>query len=225
MSSVLTTASAADIETTTTPEPRPSSRGEPVWELAELYYPRQGQWTEEEYLALGSNRLIEFSDGVLEFLTMPRLTHARVSRFISDMLRAHVEPQRLGETLWAPVSVRLREGKLREPDVLFLRNGRPTTRDVPDGADLVVEVVSHDPKDIECDYEQKRLEYAEAGIPEYWIVDPQTGTITVLTLPAGATEYAVHGEFRPGQQATSVLLPGFAVDVAACFAAGRGEQR
>jgi Uma2 family endonuclease len=220
MSSVLTPSPDA----MTTVDPRPSRPGEPVWELAELFYPRQGAWTEEEYLALDSNRLIEFTDGVLEFLAMPRLTHARVSRFISDLLRAHVEPRRLGETLWAPVSVRLREGKLREPDVLFLRTGRPTTRDVPDGADLVVEVVSHDPKGIERDYEQKRLEYAEAGIPEYWIVDPQTNTITVLTLPANATEYVVHGEFKLGQQATSVLLPGFAVDVAACFAAGRGEQ-
>jgi Uma2 family endonuclease len=215
MSSVLTPTAATD--------PRPSKRGEPTWEVAELFYPRQGEWTEADYLALDTNRLVEFTDGVLEFLTMPKLTHARVSRYVSDLLRAYVDSKRLGETLWAPVSVRLREGMLREPDVLFLKTGRSVTRDVPNGADLVIEVVSHDPRDHERDYEQKRIEYAEAGIPEYWIVDPQTDTITVLTLPAGATEYAVHGEFRPGQQATSVLLPGFTVDVAACFAAGRGE--
>jgi hypothetical protein len=55
------------------------------------------------------------------------------------------------------------------------------------------------------------------------IVDPETETITVLTFPAGKSEYAVHGEFKPGHQAASVLLPGFAVDVTACFAAGKGE--
>lgn len=177
-------------------------------------FPRQGEWTEEEYLALESNRLIEFTDGVLEFLPMPKLSHARISQFLSDLLRKHVEARQLGETLWAPVSVRLRSGKLREPDVFFLKNGRKVTGDVPDGADLVMEIVSGDAKDRRRDYEQKRREYAEALIPEFWIIDPKTETITVLTLE---TDYKVHGEFQPGTTATSVLLPGFEVDVEACF--------
>ena len=58
------------------------------------------------------------------------------------------------------------------------------------------------------------------GIPEYWIVDPELGQITVLTLD-GQT-YAVHGEFKRGEQATSKLLPGFSVDVAAAFAPKQG---
>lgn len=44
-------------------------------------------------------------------------------------------------------------------------------------------------------------------------------TITVLTL--AGEEYQVHGVFRFGQRATSVLLPGFTVDVAAALAAGQ----
>jgi Uma2 family endonuclease len=200
----------------------PSQRGEPTWELADTF-PRQGEWTEEEYLELGSNRLIEFTDGVLEFLPMPKVSHARISRWLSDLLRAHVDSHRLGETFWAPVSVRLRAGKFREPDVFFVREGRTTKDDVCEGADLVMEIVSGDVKDRRRDLKQKSIDYAQAGVPEYWIVDPETETITILTLPAGQTEYAVHGDFKPGQQATSVLLPGFAVDVAACFAAGKGE--
>ena len=48
------------------------------------------------------------------------------------------------------------------------------------GADLVIEVVSDQgrPRDLEI----KRQEYAQAGIPEYWIVDPQLEQITVLAL-------------------------------------------
>ena len=61
--------------------------------------------------------------------------------------------------------------------------------------------------------------YAEAGIPEYWIVDPQKRVITVLVLADAV--YRVHGEFTPEQQATSVLLGGFAVDVAEVFAAAK----
>ena len=83
------------------------------------------------------------------------------------------------------------------------------------GADLVVEVVSDD--DRRRDLEVKRLEYAQAHISEYWIVDPCDAKITVLTLDGDS--YAVHGEFAPGEQATSRLLPGFAVAVAEALAA------
>jgi Uma2 family endonuclease len=205
------------------PRRLPSLRGEPTWELG-VDAPRQGAWTEEEYLALDSNRLIEFTDGILEFLPMPKLSHARISRFLSDLLRRHVEARQLGEVFWAPVSVRLRSGKLREPDVFFLRSGHPRTADVPDGADLMMEIVSPDAQSRKRDFEEKRIEYAESAIPEYWIVDPETETITVLTLPEGATEYDVSGEYKPGQTAVSVLLPGFTVDVSACFAAGNSGE-
>ena len=52
---------------------------------------------------------------------------------------------------------------------------------------LVMEVVSGDPKDRARDLVDKRSDYASIGIPEYWIVDAETETITVLTLPAGKT--------------------------------------
>ena len=79
------------------------------------------------------------------------------------------------------------------------------------GADLVMEVVSAGDEARRRDLTQKREEYAQAGIPEYWIVDPELGQITVLTLEDQI--YVVHGEFKRGDRATSKLLPGFAVDV------------
>jgi Uma2 family endonuclease len=89
-----------------------------------------------------------------------------------------------------------------------------------DGADMVIEVVSEN--DPDRDLVHKRQEYAEAGIPEYWIVDPRVERITVLKLAGG--KYQVHGEFAPGQMAGSVLLDGFAVDVAKVFAAAKGQD-
>ena len=85
-----------------------------------------------------------------------------------------------------------------------------------------MEVVSEGAENRKRDLETKRQEYAEAGISEYWIVDPQEQRITVLTLD-GQT-YRVHGEFVPGMQATSVLLPGFSVDVESVFAVAKDSE-
>jgi Uma2 family endonuclease len=80
-----------------------------------------------------------------------------------------------------------------------------------------MEVVSDDEESRERDLNKKRLDYAQGGIPEYWIVDPQEKQITVLVLDGES--YATHGIFREGQQASSKLLSGFAVDVSAVFKA------
>jgi Uma2 family endonuclease len=115
--------------------------------------------------------------------------------------------------------VRLWSRKYREPDLVFIATkslGR-LKGNYPDGADLVVEVVSGSEEDRERDLVTKRKEYAQARITEYWIVDPQNKRITVLHLED--EEYAVHGEFGVGNQATSRLLDGLAVAVDDVFAA------
>ena len=80
-----------------------------------------------------------------------------------------------------------------------------------------MEVVSEDPKDRQRDYEQKLLDYAEAKVAEYWIVDYERQIVLVHWLEG--SQYKVHGEFTRGQRAASALLDGFAIDVEALFAA------
>ena len=196
-----------------------SKRGTPTWELA-LEYPCQGDWTEAEYLSLDTGRLIEFNDGVLEFLPIQKTLHARISRYISALLREYVVSRNIGEVLWAPCPIRVAARKLREPDILYLSHQRIPQEDTPPiGADLVVEIISPGTEIQRRDTETKRDEYAEAGIPEYWIVDPDHETITVLTLVGRI--YELHNEFPAGTTAGSVLLPGFEVNVSATFAAAR----
>jgi Uma2 family endonuclease len=116
----------------------------------------------------------------------------------------------------APYPVRLWPGKFREPDVVCVRSAHAHRlgEKFAEGADLVMEVVSE--SDPTRDWDTKRDEYARAGIPEYWIVDPQQGSVTVLTLDG--ERYREHGVYRAGQRATSALLDGFAVDVGAALA-------
>jgi Uma2 family endonuclease len=198
---------------------RISRFGEPAWEVAYLF-PTQGNWTEAEYLALGTNRLVELCDGRLEVLPMPTMLHQLIAKFLYDALEAFVKGRLPGIVLFASLPVRLWPGRLREPDLIYLTPQRVrNVRGQPDGADLVMEVVSPGTENRERDLEIKRREYAQAGIAEYWIVDPEERRITVLALD-GQT-YRVHGEFGPGAQATSVLLAGFAVAVDDVFAAGQ----
>ena len=67
------------------------------------------------------------------------------------------------------------------------------------------------PEEVQAGGFVKRVDYAEAGIPEYWIVNPEEESITVLTLDDDS--YREHGVFRRGSAATSLLLQGFVVDV------------
>lgn len=198
--------------------PRPSPVGEPVWELAELY-PRQGAWTVEEYLLLDGNRLVEFEDGSLEFLTMPSVGHQRVLGFLYQLLTAWAIAHRRSGPLLAPLPVMIRPGKFREPDLVLPVETPSGAAQQLGSVAAVFEVVSPDAKSRQRDYVVKRMEYAGAGIPEYWIVDPVDEKVTVLSLLPGAGEYTLHGEFSPGQQATSATLTEFQVDVRACFAA------
>jgi Uma2 family endonuclease len=162
----------------------PVSEPQPTWEIA-LLYPNQGEWTESDYLALDTNRLVELV----------------------------VDARKLGKVIFAPLRIRIRPKTMREPDIIYIsrRHYRRIGEEYWTGADLVVEVVSPD--------KRSQKQYAQRRIAEYWIVDPQKKRISVLSLKGKS--YRVHGEFVPGQQAASVLLEGFVVDVDAVFAAGK----
>jgi Uma2 family endonuclease len=174
----------------------------------------QGLWTVEQYLRLTecSNRLFEFTDGSIEVLPIPTKVHQAILGFLYRFLYGYIQ-ERGGAVFLAPMLIELREGKFREPDIILaldvedprLQNAYFT------GADLVIEIVS--PSSRTLDTQVKRTEYAEAGIPEYWIVDPEVATITVLRLERDA--YIEHGVFRRGETATSSLLEGFVVEVSA----------
>ena len=178
--------------------------------------PPQGGWSDEEYLWLTDrcNRLVEFTDGHVQELPMPTFTHQAVLLALYRLLYEFLTP-RGGVVMVSALRMRIREGKFREPDLLLLRD-RSDARCRDRywlGADLVVEVVS--PDDPDRDLVEKRADYAEAGIPEYWIVDPRDETITVLALEGDA--YVEHGVFAAGDSAGSRLLQGFAADVTAVF--------
>jgi Uma2 family endonuclease len=170
----------------------------------------QGTLTTEQYLLFtnDSRRLIEFTNGKLEVLPMPTKRHQIILGFLYRALHAYMQLIG-GIVLFAPLRLQIRDGQFREPDLLLLLDtDDPRGQDAYwMGADMVVEIVS--PDNPERDTVIKRTDYAEAGIPEYWIVNPEDETVTVLQLTGD--QYSEHGLFGRGDLARSVLLEGFSV--------------
>lgn len=195
---------------------REITKTEPAWDIAKLF-PPQGHWSLDDYLALdaGTNHLIEFSTGSVEVLPMPSIRQQRIVRTLFHLLYMFVQKNALGETFFAPTKVKLWDNKIREPDLFFVSNTNLErhTDQWFEQIDLAVEVIS--PDDPGRDLETKRREYAQAGIAEYWLVDPRSDEIMVLTLDEN--RYLVHGVFGMGETANSVLLAGFAVSLAEIF--------
>ncbi len=179
-------------------------------------FPGQGYWSEDQYLWMSdrATKLIEYTDGNIEVLPMPTEEHQSILRFVFLAFFTYLQPLG-GQVFFAPLRVRIREYKFREPDLLLMLDAADPRRSNRFwyGADLVLEVVSEDKP--ERDLVEKVRDYAEARIPEYWIVDPLAASITVLRLEDG--RYVEHGLFRRGERATSALLPDFGVAVSAAL--------
>ena len=185
-------------------------------EVLEQILPPQGEWSEEEYLVLTDHRsrLVEYTDGFLEVPPMPTDKHQSVLQFLFLAFFHFVQP-RGGKVHFSSSRLRIRPGKFREPDLLLLLSAADSRRQNRFwlGADLALEVVREEKR--ERDLVEKRGDYAEGQVPEYWIVNPQTETITVLRLRGDAYEEA--GIYRRGESAASMLLADFSVAIAAVF--------
>lgn len=173
-------------------------------------------WTEEAYLAISDlNRILELSEGRLVVHDMPIPEHQRIIRNLSRKLEDWTAEHQAGEVLFAPMPVRLWPGKFREPDIMFYlaEHADRIGERYGEAPDLVVEVLSTTTAMI--DREEKFSEYAQAGIPEYWIIDPDARTVEVFVLQDD--QYALQGQFQPGQVVHSTLLPDFEVAVDELF--------
>ena len=203
------------------PARRPGRRGLPSAEkLRDLGLPPDGtavSAAEHQTLSLAHNLLVEWVDGRLEYLPMPSRTHQRIVLDFAGDLRAHARSAGLVPDVLVAPFILWANGRRREPDVCFLKD-RDDSRGGENswtGADLLAEIVS--PDDPLRDTRDKRIDYAAAGVLEYWIVDPRPAFRTVTVLTLDGPEYREHGLFRDGDAAAGPLLPGFAVDVTACL--------
>jgi len=112
----------------------------------------------------------ELMDGVHVMTPRPDIAHQRASGGLLLQLHARVA-QRGGEVLTAPIGLKLSSRTVLQPDLLLvLDNEARSLRGLVDQApDLVIEILS--PSTQRNDRGRKLRLYADAGVPEYWVVD------------------------------------------------------
>ena len=194
-----------------------TARSRKSTEIVDLF-PRQGHWTEADYLALPeTNRIIELSEGRVVIPDMPKTSHQRTVIKLLRLMSDYVEAQNLGEVCVTPLRVRLWPGKFREPDIIFMHRDHADRieEDYWGVPDLVVEVISpRTPKSSgteHVDRGEKFVEYAQAGVQEYWLIHPTACTIEVYVLRDGV--YHLLDRWSGEEIVRSQVLDGFEVPV------------
>jgi Uma2 family endonuclease len=157
----------------------------------------------------------EILQGELLVSPAPSPKHGRLSVALIVALDQFISSHGGGEIFHAPVDVVLSPNDTVQPDVCFVsttRRGIVGERWIEGAPDLVVEIIS--PSSHQMDLVRKRALYAQAGVPEYWIVDPDQRAIFVLALENAAYILANNQDGKVNSQA----LAGFSLDPVSLFA-------
>ncbi len=144
-----------------------------------------GPWTVDDLDAFpeGTGVRYELIDGALLVSAEPSLQHQRVNgelwRLLHDAVPDDLE-------VFLPIDVRLSPVRQVAPDITVVRRADATGRRLAGVPLLVVEVQSPSTRAVELTLQRQVLE--EAGVPSYWLVDPDQPAITVLELHDGVYE-------------------------------------
>lgn len=181
--------------------------------------------TFEEYLSYddGSDRLYELLNGELVELPPESGENVGIANFLFVQFASLVGYLRV-RAHGLELEVR-GEPKNRFPDLTILREEhieqlkrRNTIRLSMAPPLLVIEVVSLGEENQARDYIDKRNQYQDRNIPEYWLVDPQQEIITVLWLEGES--YQEFGIFRKTERLQSPTFPTFPISAVQILQAG-----
>ena len=115
-------------------------------------------------------------------------THESIFRFLITFIDQFGLQHNIGRAIGSRYPIKLEEDWAPEPDILFIRDEKKKNlkKNYLEGpADLIIEILS--PSTRNDDLKLKLPKYINSGVPEVWIVDPDTKKVTVHT-KKGRTE-------------------------------------
>ena len=163
-----------------------------------------------DYLKTSDDERYELLHGALVMAPAPLIDHQYALINLIIAIGAFVKKHKLGKVYSAPFDVVLSDTNVVQPDLLFVSTARQhsiTPENIQGAPDLVVEILS--PSTAERDRTVKSDLYAQHGVHEYWIVDPDARTITVFLLNEG--EFEEVDTYSEGETLTSPMLTGFSI--------------
>ena len=157
--------------------------------LPETSEKRQGAYTVEDYYLIPKERRVELIDGVIYDMVSPTAIHQILSTELCNIIRSYISQQK-GRciVMAAPMDVQLDcdDKTMVQPDVMVVCDRDKITRKCIYGApDLAVEILSDSTK--KKDMYVKLGKYMEAGVREYWLVDPKGKKVIVYDFEAEVT--------------------------------------
>jgi Uma2 family endonuclease len=177
-------------------------------------------WTAREFRELPEGTRCQLIEGELVMSPSPRFFHQQVVLNLALMIRVYLDGRPgTGTVVVAPMDVYLTEIDAYQPDVVFVADAsRATIREdgVHGGPELVIEVLS--PGSEKHDLGRKKCVYAESGVIEYWVVDPDARRAQVFSFAESVD--APVATYWEGDAFETPLLPGLRVEVARVFARG-----
>ncbi len=180
--------------------------------------PWPGTATEQDLLQFveRDKRLVELIDGTLVEKPVG-LDEAVIAQWVAYHLMSWIVPRKLGVVAGGDGTMRMRNGRVRLPDVSFITTERfaalPRPRPpIPEiGPDLAVEVLS--PSNTSREIDQKLREYFESGTRLAWVIDPPSRTVVVYVVPDHPAQKLSELDAIDGGD----VLPGFSVAIAEFF--------
>lgn len=137
--------------------------------------------TLEQYEALPEDKRVEVFDGVVYDMASPSQIHQTISMELSNIIYNYIKSKKGSCQLFsAPFDVRLSDKPLTivQPDIMVICDKDKLDGKRCNGApDFIIEIVS--PGNPADDYIRKLYYYKNAGVREYWIVDPRRKIVTV----------------------------------------------
>lgn len=156
-------------------------------------------------------RRIEVIGGQVVFVQSPSEDHQGaalvLAAALNGQMRDHANQHDLCLRIRQEFDLRLGDEPLhhRKPDVIVYRCVERGELPRSDDALLVVEIVS--PSSRVIDKIDKLAEYAEAGVPHYWMVETRNGAISTVTgyaLPEGEKRYEVRACWTPAETSEGI---------------------
>lgn len=146
--------------------------------------PQKQIYTESDYYALPEDVRAELIDGQIYYQEAPSRIHQRILGKLHQKIANYIDSKGGPcEVYPAPFAVKLKEGRntIVEPDIsVICDRGKLTDQGCTGAPDWIIEIVS--PSNSSHDYIRKLNLYADAGVREYWIVNPINHTIFVYHL-------------------------------------------